>query len=274
MKTSSINFAQNSQSITYKGNMRSIYDAKKNLLYRTTTYYFRGCTEWNKLANLLITKYRNVEKVNIIDHACSSGAEADSIAMILISKLGEKKAKKFFPIQAKDIDKKNIEMAKNYTPLNVIELDIERINYYTNNGFYKFMDIFSTRDDNFDLAIAPRQDFRDNIHFEQSDIFEDVEKLPPRNNVFLCRNLWLYLNDEKKDKLAQNLSKKLDDTSILVIGEYDDANEYLTKHGFIPTKIKYVYTKPSKLNIFKQIYQYFYHILYNLKNNDRKPELL
>ena len=66
----------------------------------------------------------------------------------------------------------------------------------------------------------------------------------------MCRNFWPYLDKEKQHLLAQKLSQKLDESSLLVIGSYDSVygiDALLHKNGFIQTKTKNVYTRAANL---------------------------
>ena len=64
--------------------------------YEASTYFFVKDLQWNKFFNHLIEKYKNTPKINVFSLACSDGSEAYSIAMLLISKLGEKTQKSSF----------------------------------------------------------------------------------------------------------------------------------------------------------------------------------
>ena len=59
--------------IASKGNARAVVDKNNNLLYRTTTYFFREDLDWDNFFALLKRKYQNVPKVNFINHCCSNG---------------------------------------------------------------------------------------------------------------------------------------------------------------------------------------------------------
>ena len=68
--------------------------------FYTTTMFFRKDLDWNALVNMVNDKYRNVDKVNVICHACSDGEEVFSLAA-LIKTLLKSSSEKFFPIIAK-----------------------------------------------------------------------------------------------------------------------------------------------------------------------------
>lgn len=271
MRITQINQNKYNYSPADKGNMRIVKDKDGKVLYRTTTYYFRQGLDWNKFSRLLASKYEKTPKVNIIDHACSSGAEAYTLVMMLITKFGEG-AKKFYPIIAKDLNKENIEMAKNNEPLEVDDKDFYAINYFTKNNLHKFLDPIATSKSGFSLALRPKEHYHKNIQFAQGNVFDDIEKADSQNTVFFCRNFWPYLSEEKRRELAQKLSEKFDETSLVIIGEYDDiksnAASLLLENGFVETSTEYVYTKPGKKSKLNKVL----HFIRKLSCNNNKPE--
>ena len=237
--------------IASKGNARAVVDKNNNLLYRTTTYFFREDLDWDNFFALLKRKYQNVPKVNFINHCCSNGEETYSCISGMKIHLGEDFAKKFFPIIAKDINKENIDSAKNYSKIGISPIDYRQINYYTNFNIHKFFDFVRSDTDIYDAAVIPKEELRKCVKFENSDILDDIDKLPDTNSVLLCRNFWPYLDAFKREEFASKLEKKLDERSLLVIGDYDiyeaKTDELLIQHNFIPTTVKYVFTKAPKI---------------------------
>ena len=83
---------------------RDVYSDEDVLLYRNNTYFFRQSFEWLNFAKFLEEKYKNENSINIVSHACSVGEETYTLMLALLSQLGKKDSKKFFPIHARDID--------------------------------------------------------------------------------------------------------------------------------------------------------------------------
>ena len=111
---SSINFGSNIRTYTRR-------DAN-NCNVSCYTSMFRNDIQWEKFADFLHSKYKDVENVNIINGACSDGSEAYSLAISLIN-ADKEKSKKFFPINAFDIDKQILDCGINgYIYLNYEEL--------------------------------------------------------------------------------------------------------------------------------------------------------
>ena len=220
--------------ISHKANSRWIYDKSGKELYKTTTYFFRDDLDWESLIKYLCDKYKNVPKVNFINHACSNGLEPLSFLMGLMI-FSPENVKKFTPILAKDLNPENILMAKK-GECGASSDDFTRIHKITNGRYRDFLNL--KRDNNTDglFTLSPKEVLSDKIIFEQGDIFKDIDNIPKDNTFLSCRNLWMYLPYEKQDKLAQKLSQQLGKNSTLLIAYLDSisgsADRLLTKYGF------------------------------------------
>lgn len=198
--------------------------------YEASTYFFVEDLQWNKFFNHIIEKYKNTPKVNVFSLACSDGSEAYSIAMLLISKLGEEKAKKFFPIIAVDFDRKITRNARKGF-MNLSANDELRINKYTGNrlnAFFErtaqtFLSEKKGSTDNSELLTKFKQKpiLQDKVNFITEDLNTYVEKMPDKNNLIFCRNCWPYLW-KTRNEFAQKLSEKTDINSYLILGYFDD----------------------------------------------------
>lgn len=232
----------------FQGNRRFVYDKSGQFLYRTTTYFFRDDLNWNTFIRLLSNKYKNADRVNIINHVCSNGQEPYSLAAMLMEKLGEG-AEKFFPIIARDIDEDNINSAKNGR-LGINNDDLYRINYFINDNISEYFDKGRAINPENDLVLIPKIELKNSVIFSQSDIFEDIKALPSENTVLMCRNFWPYLSPQKREELAVEIAKRLDSTSLLVTGNYDFCSivNLFKTLGFVQTGVKNVYTVKDKFN--------------------------
>lgn len=229
----------------FKGNNRTIYSKDGALLYKTVTYFFREDLCWNDLVRLIAYKYKSSPKVNIINHACSNGQEPYSLAVKLIQTLGEE-AEKFFPIQAKDIDFENIESAK-IGRMGIKLNDMYRINGATSGQLDTFFHYGRANNPQNDMVLIPKPNIKDKVSFTQSNIFDDIDKIPSQDTVLLCRNFWPYLDASKRILLAQKLAEKLDKTSLIVVGGFDEScytENLLLDNGFINCGVNHVFTKP------------------------------
>ena len=197
--------------------------------YEASTYFFVRGLQWNKFFNHVIEKYKNTPKVNVFSLACSDGSEAYSIAILLLSKLGEENAKKFFPIIAVDFDKTITRNARKGF-MNLSVEDELRINKYTGNKLNTFFERTNKSFLSDKIGDTDRQEIltkfklkpilQDKVHFITEDLNTYVDKMPTTNNLIFCRNCWPYLW-KTREEFAQKLSAKTDANSYVVLGTID-----------------------------------------------------
>lgn len=230
MNIQPISSAKYSSNRNFGANARIVKDNTNKIVYRNCSRFFRNDLDWDKFSDILITKYSNAKKVNIYNYACSEGAEPFSLAMILIKKLGEKEAEKFFPIIASDIDST---ILKN--PIQGIikpsEDDLKLIKKNIGNDYSKFFTIFGPKQIDKELRLELYQGqvslaLKKAVNFTQKDVTKDIDNINGDNNVVLCRNLWPYLSKEQKFNLGKSISNHLGKNSMLVIGGFDLSDTY------------------------------------------------
>lgn len=216
---------------SFSSNGRMVISGNGNFNLNTT-WFFRKDLPWNEFVDSIIEKYKNATKVHIRNYACSEGAESFSIAMLLMKKLGIKQAQKFFPIIASDCDEAILKNPKNGI-VKVSQEDISRIRTIMGEDYTKFIDINPDCERDSTLFIKDdflgdkvcqgrvKQPLKDVVIFENRDITKSVDEIEDDNCIVLCRSFWPYINDVSKAKLANDLAKKLNNSSICVIGEID-----------------------------------------------------
>lgn len=208
----------------------------ENYEYFSTTEFFRLDMNWNSFANFINEKYADIQNVNIICHACSNGEEAYSLALKLISLFGVK-AEKFFPIIAKDIDENNIHFAKK-GEFNFRYDELLRMENHCGLDLYKFIDVIKSRFGNY---LQIKNFLKEKVIFKKANILNDFDNIPAANTVLLCRNFWPYMPAQNQIELAEKLSNKLDNSSIVQIGNFDIAagvDKLLQNKGFKETYVK------------------------------------
>lgn len=220
MKISAINYEQ--KNINFASTKRIVNDENGHCENFTT--FFRDDINWNTFAETLNEKYKNEDKVNVYCYACSDGSEPYTLAMLLISKLGEE-AKKFFPIIAKDKDDFFLEKAKK-GEVEIDLTDIKAIEKYTKKKASDFFDIEADLSDkkNAKFVTKFKNNIKNKIIFEQGNILDDIDALEKENSIILFRNAWLYLSDGEQHRLARKLKENLGKNSINIIGDYDFKN--------------------------------------------------
>ena len=226
---------------------RIVYKKQGGATYSNWTHFLRPDFSWKPFINLVKEKYKNVPKVNIINHACSDGSEPWTLAMLLKEMFGES-SKKFFPIRAYDFDQDIIHDAKE-TPCAVKREDLYRLISEIPNWHTKYFKIIPKKYFDEDLKIRPNEEMERDVIFECKNVNTDFETPKPKNTIVMARNFWAYMKLEEQDKLAERMSKTLDDTCLVAIGALEKTyavDKILEKHGFIKTPVDMVYTLPKK----------------------------
>lgn len=244
--SNSYNYPVSQQS--FRGQIGQVKDIAHKVQCFGNTQFFRGDLVWDKFAKFLDKRFVNVEKVTFINHVCSSGEEPYSVVMKLISDLGDR-AKKFFPIIARDLSPNNI---RNAQEGRIVAETYEKrmIEAMTNNQSEKFVDIIPVGKN---YLIVTNNKLKNKIDFAVGNVLEDVKNLPEKNTVLFCRNVWQYLKGEEREHLISEISKKFkDDSSVLFIGQADIDNSnlpfLLEKYNFKETEFPLAYVKSSEPN--------------------------
>lgn len=206
----------------YDKEMKFTNSKKGQILCSNTTDFFRDDIYWGWLARNLNTLFPKDKKVNVYNFACSDGSEAYTLAISLIEKLGEKEAQRFFPIKATDIDPYIIEEAKSGRVF-AEEYDIEKLKEETGNNIEKY---FTMKKVENGYILEAKDILKNNIEFSRGDFLSGLDNIEKENNLILCRNFWAYLGEDEIIKCTKKLHKKLDESSIILIGHYDLDNGY------------------------------------------------
>ena len=232
---------------------RNVIVPSKGIVNRNDTRFFRDDFFFHDLTRLLSEKFKDVSKVNVYCYGCSDGSEPFSFAMSMLTSQEEKNPQKFLPIVAKDIDPVAIEkiVNNNYEISNDERSDIK---FYTYGQYKRFF--IAPYDDSKTRGLTPvfvKDELYDSVDFGLGDIFEDYKGINPKNTVVMARNFWPYVEDHRKvEKFLKDLYNHLESGSFFVTGEYDhlgiayklgDFKRDITRAGFKPTYLKYVYVK-------------------------------
>lgn len=239
-----------------------------NISMGNLTYLFRNDIDWLKLAKYTHKLFQDKDKVNIIQFGASSGAEAYTKIISLIETGNVESAKKFFPIKAYDIDPTIIEVAKS----GFINLDRLELSNFTLNNF-SVRKYFSPHHKKLslenDVDVTPQNTYmaenilKNNVVFEAGDMFKLVQNIKDDSNtIVLCRNVLAYFNRDLQEKFIQDISSKLKEKSLLVIGDFD------ADFGLLPLLEKYRFKK-----IIKNVYQKIDNKSTPMENYQEKPQI-
>ena len=252
MRIDKITLSQQTKKPVFGYEKRLVLTPQKKLLYRTTTCFFRDDLLWNNLMLFLQSKFRDVPKVQIINHACSDGEETYSLALKL-SCYFKNEAQKFFPIVAKDLDKKNIETAKKGI-YHIRDYEHRDIVENSDGRFNEFFELKNIEDFNYpnakktDKLLIVKDSLKEKINFQQANIVNDFsgKNEPIENTLLVCRNFWPYLKQEDGKNLLVALAKRIKCPSAIVFGRFDsdfELSNKLKKCGFTYSELPYVMQK-------------------------------
>lgn len=239
--------------VPHFGSTARSYADKSGLAIGNHTSIYRNDIEWDKLAEYIVKNFKDKEKVNIEQYACSDGSESYTIILSLLKAAQNKNIRKFFPIKAFDIDNEVITKAAQEGIINLEEKDLERLK---TNGF-KSEEFFTKSDKRLWLkqeslyftgkTYNVSQYLQDKVMFDKGNMFVEIGNLKDNSNtVLFCRNILLYMDDCEHQYFIEKAGEKLKKGSLLVIGTLDrDSNyleKYLHQYGFAPV-MKNVYKK-------------------------------
>ena len=232
----------------------NVNDERGYMRYRGDTVLCRDDLYFPEVIDYLENKYKKVPKVNVIMHACSDGEEVYSFLGVLISRVKEKAAK-FLPVKAKDIDADHLKLARQGV-YNITDSEYIIANDYMNGDFYNYFEPMPNRGSKdprlkYTTTVKADDSIKSLINFEQNNILEDAKRTDFKNTILFARNFWPYLACEERHELAKTLSKRMDESSTLIIGDYDkedaDIGALLRMYGFEETKVDNVFEKRKVL---------------------------
>lgn len=215
------------------------------------TAVYRKDMDWKKLVSFITNKYKDIPKVKIYEYGCSNLSEAYTFLIQLKADNTDEVFNKFLPIIAKDRDIDAIvDATDEFLPMNIDEVKL--INKHTGRRFFDFFEK-NCQYDSQSYYFKPKSILRDNVKVGLGDITRDYVNIPKKDSVVMARNFWVYLTDEERVELAQNLYNHLEGNNVLILGHHDyrewdvdsplNAINLLKKAGFKETDIPYVLTK-------------------------------
>ncbi|GAB1370564.1 protein-glutamate O-methyltransferase CheR [Candidatus Kapaibacterium sp.] len=223
-----------------KFNIQTIYELEKAVLENDTilqfltdsikvpeTWFFRDVECYNYLHKYILenrNQFNSNNPLNILSAPCSTGEEPYSIAIYALeSSLGIDD----FKITAIDLSTKSLETSQigryrknsfrdNFTGLVEKYFDLDDGDFFVKNHLKKPI--------NFITANIVKNDF-----LENSNKFD----------VIFCKNLLIYLNDDARKIVLDNINKLLKNNGILMVGLSELS--YFTRNGFDQIKHNFAF---------------------------------
>lgn len=192
-----------------------------------STQFFRDDINWNEFGEYLKERFKNTDKINTYDYACSEGCEAYSLSMMFQHKFKDD-AEKFFPIYTRDIDEntiaENIENQK--TGQINRKLGVKQIANEINMSPSEIKEVFVITKQRLvsqpEIASALKETVTKPVIFQEANILEDIENIDSKHpSIVMCRNMWPYVETEEYPGFANALYDRLKEGSIVVLGAYD-----------------------------------------------------
>lgn len=192
------------------------------------TWMFRDDIKWLELAKLEIDLFKNEKKVNIIQFASSDGSESYTKIISLLESKNMNEVKKFFPIEAYDINPEIVNAAKSGY-INIDEMDLSLIKENIKN----INDYFQASDETFKIegdtrkfpkrTYIAKEQLQKNVKFNIGDMFNIIQQISQNfSSIILCRNCLGYFPEEKARDFITDIAKKIKENSLFVIGYLED----------------------------------------------------
>ena len=213
----------------------STYTSYKNEEYGrlvgNITEMFRDDLNWETLTDHIS---HDEKPKKIYCYACSDGSEPYSIAMALITKLGFDKAKKYFPIIARDVDENVIETAqKGLIEFNRYDLKRMKDNNVKPLDFFDYRCSYYKKPCKMGIYKV-KEDLKKCVNFNVGDIIKDSKIINFEDAVILFRNVWIYIPEVLQKKLVSVFNQRFKNTTSIVVGAIDFSSEFKN----IPKKYK------------------------------------
>jgi chemotaxis protein methyltransferase WspC len=182
------------------------------------TWFFRDFECYNYLKSYLssnLLKYNSKKQLRILSVPCSSGEEPYSVSMLLNNLNFDVSS---FYIFACDLSKESISKAQE---------GIFTKGSFRNN-YDNFMDsYFKPVLNNFKID----EKILKTVEFKQENLINpDFLRTEPQFDFIFCKNLLIYLNEESRIKVVENINRLLKNDGALFVG-LSEIN-YFTRNGF------------------------------------------
>lgn len=208
-----------------------------NTILINVTSFCRDKDAWVYLAKEIIPKIisskKEGETIRIWSAGCATGEEAYTIAMLIISALGEEAFKERVKIFATDIDEVALAQARqaSYTvkDAEVVPPEMKKKYLQIQEGSCVF-----------------RPDLRRFVIFGRHDLIQDAPM--SHLDLLICRNVLMYFNAETQAKILGRFHFALNDSGYLFLGRA----ELLLTHSdlFTPVNLKCrIFKKVAKAGI-------------------------
>jgi chemotaxis protein methyltransferase CheR len=192
----------------YCAHIRASYNAEErqraiDLLTTNETYFFREPVHFQVLAEVL-AQLPKTQPVRVWSAACSSGEEAFSIGMTILDKAPWLN----WEVRASDLSERMLECGRRGV------FPLQRLEHMPPTYLKRFA-LRGTRENEGSFRVA--DDVRRRVRFIQHNLLEDVPTLGSFDVIFV-RNVLIYFDNERKQKILKLILKRLRPAGVLFLG--------------------------------------------------------
>jgi len=171
------------------------------------TGFFRNPDVWDGVRDVFRDLSAENERVHVWSAACADGREPYSLAML--ARDDPKIDAEGVRIVATDINESALETARRGVYESSRTVDVgEQLDYLSN--YHQYVEASGDR-------FAIRDDVKELVSFERHDLINDGSK--SGFDLVLCRNLFIYIDNEYKRPILQTVAGSLTNRGHLVIGK-------------------------------------------------------
>lgn len=228
-------------------------DNKEMGLY---TWMFRNDVDWQKLVQFEIENFKDKESVNIIQFGASDGSEGYTKILSHLEFSNTAENKKFFPIQAFDINPRVLAGAQtgwiNLKAKDIVAMMENKINvnkYFPGSiQFFQAAKYNDTRISQDTQLFKVPEEVIKNIHFNYGDMFKVLPAIKDNaNTILMARNSLGYYPKSVIEDFVHRASKVLKAGSLFIVGLMEEdinIEQPLNVYGF----------RKIMRNVYKKIY--------------------
>lgn len=193
------------------------------------TFFFREIEHFNYLNQVILPEFKAKGiKPKIWSAACSSGEEPYSLAITLQEFFGNTTN---YSMLCSDLSTRMLKQAQNgiYAMSAIKDISVELKRKYFQKGTGKSEGLVRVKDR-----------LKQSMSFKRHNLLHVLDSTE-RFDIIFCRNVMIYFDNDTKQKVVDNLSKKLNQDGYLIIGHSEslNANKHTLK-TVKPTIYKYI----------------------------------
>jgi len=193
-----------------------LLDYNGAIFNKHVTTFCRNDLNWLDFGKYLKEKFDSPKDVNFHVFACSTGAEAYSLALLLNRVYDTTDYK----IDASDIADYMIDENIKEQKWGAVVDPFDYFKICRDLDLTGNKEKYFIKPDGYYPVIKPQ--IANTVKFRKANIITEVDNLDTsKPSVIFCRNMWPYIDSNKYKEFASRLYEKLPEGSVVVIGDFD-----------------------------------------------------